>query len=150
MPWRGGPLHERAAEVNDRLAELRHVDALPVSTLDQVQAEFEESTRVPLDVANVPIHADLHPKNILTDEGSLAAIIDWGDLNLGDPAGDLASVWMHFAPETHAQFWAGYGFASESTLARARASLSGMILTMIEAMGPTRVSSTGMEISCPD
>lgn len=120
LPWRGGPLHERAAEVNDRLAELRHVDALPVSTLDQVRAEFEESTRVPLDVANVPIHADLHPKNILTDEGSLAAIIDWGDLNLGDPAGDLASVWMHFAPEAHAQFWAGYGCASESTLARAR------------------------------
>jgi Ser/Thr protein kinase RdoA (MazF antagonist) len=40
------------------------------------------------------IHWDIHPWNVLVDEasGELAAIIDWGDAGLADPAYDLASM----------------------------------------------------------
>ncbi len=43
------------------------------------------------------IHGDLHPKNILVQDGSITAIIDWGDFTLGDPATDLAIIWMLFS-----------------------------------------------------
>ncbi len=42
------------------------------------------------------LHGDLHPANMLTADGSLAAIIDWGDITAGDPATDLAVAWMMF------------------------------------------------------
>ncbi len=39
------------------------------------------------------IHADLHPANGLTADGSLCGVIDFGDLCAGDPACDLAAAW---------------------------------------------------------
>ncbi len=40
------------------------------------------------------IHGDLHPGNVLVSEGRLSAVIDFGDLSLGDPATDFAIAWM--------------------------------------------------------
>lgn len=45
------------------------------------------------------IHGDLHPKNVLAQEGKITAIIDWGDFTLGDPATDLAILWMLFSDQ---------------------------------------------------
>ncbi|MEL6833064.1 MAG: aminoglycoside phosphotransferase family protein [Bacteroidota bacterium] len=42
------------------------------------------------------IHGDLHPKNIICTYGYISAVIDWGDLTLGDPATDLAAFWLLF------------------------------------------------------
>ena len=52
------------------------------------------------------LHNDLHPANLLVDPatGMLAAIIDFGDLGAGDPAGDLAAAWMTFDPEGRRRF----------------------------------------------
>jgi len=43
------------------------------------------------------IHGDLHPRNVLTQEGKITGIIDWGDISSADRATDLASVWMLFS-----------------------------------------------------
>jgi aminoglycoside phosphotransferase (APT) family kinase protein len=40
------------------------------------------------------LHGDLHPGNLLVVDGTLAAVIDFGDLCAGDPATDLAAAWM--------------------------------------------------------
>ena len=40
------------------------------------------------------LHGDLHPANVLTSEGTLCGVIDFGDLFAGDPAYDLASAWI--------------------------------------------------------
>ncbi|MBJ3784715.1 aminoglycoside phosphotransferase family protein [Devosia sediminis] len=40
------------------------------------------------------IHADLHPANVLTRDGALCGVIDFGDLCAGDPACDLAAAWL--------------------------------------------------------
>ena len=40
------------------------------------------------------IHADLMPGNILTTNGRLSAVIDFGAAGLGDPSLDLIVAWM--------------------------------------------------------
>jgi aminoglycoside phosphotransferase (APT) family kinase protein len=44
------------------------------------------------------LHGDLHPANLLIDDGCLAAVIDFGDICAGDPATDLAAGWMLLPP----------------------------------------------------
>ena len=43
------------------------------------------------------LHGDLHYRNILIDDGIISAVIDWGDICAGDPATDLAALWILFA-----------------------------------------------------
>jgi aminoglycoside phosphotransferase (APT) family kinase protein len=50
------------------------------------------------------LHGDLHPANILTRSGELAAVIDFGDLTAGDPATDLAIAWLLFDSAGRARF----------------------------------------------
>ena len=50
------------------------------------------------------LHGDLHPSNMLTHNGRLTAIIDFGDITSGDPATDLAVAWMMFGPVERALF----------------------------------------------
>jgi aminoglycoside phosphotransferase (APT) family kinase protein len=38
-------------------------------------------------------HGDLHALNLLTQDGTLTAVIDWGSLGAGDPARDLICAW---------------------------------------------------------
>jgi aminoglycoside phosphotransferase (APT) family kinase protein len=40
------------------------------------------------------IHGDLHPANLLLVDDRLTAVIDFGDITCGDPATDLAIMWM--------------------------------------------------------
>lgn len=42
------------------------------------------------------VHGDLHPHNLMTADGELTGVIDFGDLTAGDPATDLAVSWMLF------------------------------------------------------
>lgn len=51
------------------------------------------------------LHGDLHPFNLLTaDDGTLAGVIDFGDLTAGDPATDLATAWLTFDAAGRAAF----------------------------------------------
>ncbi|HLG54180.1 MAG TPA: aminoglycoside phosphotransferase family protein [Vicinamibacterales bacterium] len=43
---------------------------------------------------SVWLHGDLHPGNLVVNDGRLTAVIDFGDLTAGDPAVDLAVAWM--------------------------------------------------------
>jgi aminoglycoside phosphotransferase (APT) family kinase protein len=50
------------------------------------------------------IHGDLHPGNLVVNDGLLTAVIDFGDLTAGDPAVDLAVTWMLESTEAQAMF----------------------------------------------
>jgi len=67
------------------------------------------------------VHGDLHPRNVLGRDGRILAIIDWGDLTAGDPATDLASMWLLFEPGRHDEVIEGYGGVDGDTLIRSRA-----------------------------
>jgi aminoglycoside phosphotransferase (APT) family kinase protein len=55
------------------------------------------------------LHGDLHPANTLVAGGTLAAVIDFGDLCGGDPATDLAGAWMLLPARALPAFGAAYG-----------------------------------------
>jgi aminoglycoside phosphotransferase (APT) family kinase protein len=50
------------------------------------------------------IHGDLQPGNLLVKEGRLSAVIDFGDLGVGDPACDLMVAWNLFPADTRTDF----------------------------------------------
>ena len=47
------------------------------------------------------MHGDLLPGNLLVVGGRLSAVIDFGGLNVGDPACDLQPAWNVFAGGSH-------------------------------------------------
>ena len=66
------------------------------------------------------IHGDLHPQNVLVEDGELRGVIDWADMAAGDAATDLASIWM-LLPTVAAResAIAEYGSVSNATWSRA-------------------------------
>jgi aminoglycoside phosphotransferase (APT) family kinase protein len=50
------------------------------------------------------VHGDLLPGNLLVIDGRLSAVIDFGGLNVGDPACDLQPAWNVFAGSSRERF----------------------------------------------
>jgi aminoglycoside phosphotransferase (APT) family kinase protein len=89
---------------------------------EQVRHLWHEALKAPIDMPPTWLHGDLHPHNVLVETGVITGIIDWGDITSGDPATDLASIWMLFAePHAWQDVLAAYAQLSEATLHRAKA-----------------------------
>lgn len=66
---------------------------------------WQESLEAPAwDGPEVWVHGDLLPGNLLVVDGRLAAVIDFGGLNVGDPACDLQPAWNVFAGASRQRF----------------------------------------------
>ena len=55
------------------------------------------------------VHADLRPGNLLSRDGSLCAVIDFGSIGVGDPAADLIIAWNLFAARSRRRFLSAVG-----------------------------------------
>jgi len=104
-PVRGVPLAARDADVRVRLKS----GVIPNS--DVLLDLWDDLVATPTLVGLATwVHGDPHPANLLliaepgTGEHRLTAVIDFGDLNGGDPATDLAAAWMVFDAEGRAAF----------------------------------------------
>ncbi|MHA7282281.1 aminoglycoside phosphotransferase family protein [Arthrobacter sp. TMS2-4] len=92
---RGGPLAARDGVVRPRLAALPEGVGVPAGSLLRV---WDTALAAP-GWSGEPLwlHGDLHPANVvLAPDGTLAGVVDFGDLCSGDPATDLAAAWLHF------------------------------------------------------
>lgn len=69
--------------------------------------------------APVCFHGDFHTGNLLTVEGRLSAVIDFGGLGVGDPARDLTIAFTLMSPGSRAAFRAALG-VDDATWARGR------------------------------
>ncbi|WP_230684724.1 aminoglycoside phosphotransferase family protein [Cellulomonas sp. JZ18] len=97
-PYRGVPLAERDAVVADRLgSDLPHGTALRSAWTAGLAAPAWRG-------AAVWLHGDPHPGNLVSRDGHLAGLIDFGDLTAGDPASDLATAWLTFDADGRAAF----------------------------------------------
>jgi aminoglycoside phosphotransferase (APT) family kinase protein len=117
-PYRSVPLSERAESFAGRLAKLDG----KTDILDRrVHALWSDALAAAIDTAPTWIHGDLHPRNVLVDNGCLTGVIDWGDLACGDRACDLAAVWMLLPQlESRRRAIAACRVVSDTTWRRAR------------------------------
>jgi aminoglycoside phosphotransferase (APT) family kinase protein len=94
--YRGVPLADRKEIVDDRMPRLEeHLgDLLPL-----IRPVLARAYDAPVDVPSTWLHGDLHALNVLTENGAISGIIDWGDLCQGDRATDLAAIWMLLADQ---------------------------------------------------
>ena len=66
---------------------------------------WEESLDAPTSQGDaVWVHGDLLPGNLLVVDGRLSAVIDFGGLNVGDPACDLQPAWNVFTGPSRERF----------------------------------------------
>jgi len=97
---RGGPLAEHDEQVCRSIAQLgERIDG------DAALRSWQESRGASAwDREEVWVHGDLLPGNLLVVGGRLTAVIDFGGLNVGDPACDLQPAWNVFAGESRRRF----------------------------------------------
>ena len=97
---RGAPLAEVDEHVRRAIAELAdRIDG------QAARSSWEESLGAePWDGEGVWVHGDLLPGNLLVVDGRLSAVIDFGGLNVGDPACDLQPAWNVFAGVSRARY----------------------------------------------
>ena len=97
---RGAPLAELDEFVRRSIVQLgERIDGASVLRL------WQESLDAP--VWNGPdlwLHGDLLPGNLLVVDGRLSAVIDFGGLNVGDPACDLQPAWNVFEGDSRRRF----------------------------------------------
>lgn len=112
---RGGPLAERNGTVRRAISQLG-------DRIDGAAAlrSWEASVAAPAwDGPEVWVHGDLLPGNLIVVAGQLSAVIDFGGLNVGDPACDLLPAWNLFEGPSRARFRAALD-VDEATWLRGR------------------------------
>ncbi|GIF47114.1 hypothetical protein Afe04nite_16530 [Asanoa ferruginea] len=130
---RGGPLADRADQFDSGLAIATERGL--IDEPDAVRAVWHDAVTAPVWTGPpVWLHADLHPANVLTADGTFCGVIDFGDLCAGDPAYDLAGGWLLLPDDAIDQFYAAYRpSADTATMRRARGwamarALSGILI----------------------
>jgi len=109
---RGAPLADLDEQVRRAIAELGdRVEG------DAAVRSWEESLNASgWEGEEVWVHGDLLPGNLLVVDGRLSAVIDFGGLNVGDPACDLQPAWNVFSGESRMRYRAELEVDDESWL----------------------------------
>jgi aminoglycoside phosphotransferase (APT) family kinase protein len=109
------PLSAKGPDIAARMIALS--DTILVSS--DIRAAWQIAMAEPAALKTCWVAGDIHARNVLTMDGEISAFIDWGDMCIGDPASDLASIWALFeAPEARITAIRSYGM-SDSLIIRA-------------------------------
>jgi aminoglycoside phosphotransferase (APT) family kinase protein len=118
-PFRGVPLEHRQPSIKEWTEHLPTIGDRALITA--ARAVFDRGRAAARSGERLWLHGDLHPRNVLVQDGRIAAVLDWGDMAAGDAATDLAAVWWLFDLDAHSGFWSAYGEIPAATWHRARA-----------------------------
>jgi len=143
---RAATLASRAAAVGERI---RHLERTTDAVDDRIRRAWHESLEAANETSPTWIHGDLHARNVLTLDGTITGVIDWGDMTSGDPAIDLACLWMLLPNEAaRARARRAYDVADDALWARARgwAVLFGVTLLDTGLTGNARNAAMGEQI----
>ncbi|MFF5171181.1 aminoglycoside phosphotransferase family protein [Micromonospora sp. NPDC000089] len=135
---RGGKLTDHADQFDAGLAAA--TERRLIHEPDAVHAVWHDAVNAPAwSGPALWLHADLHPANVLTADGALCGVIDFGDLCAGDPAYDLAAGWLLLPDDTADHFHAAYQPTPDTaTIRRARG------WAMARALGGILIGDNGV------
>ncbi|MGW7514200.1 aminoglycoside phosphotransferase family protein [Streptomyces sp. NPDC054796] len=115
---RGGPLADADDGFEYFLKETTNRGLIPQP--DTVREIWKDALAAPAwSGPSMWLHADLHPANLLTRDGTFCGVVDFGDLCAGDPACDLAAGWHVLPNGAIDRFHQSYASAADATLRRA-------------------------------
>jgi aminoglycoside phosphotransferase (APT) family kinase protein len=112
--YRGGDLSNYNAETRQSIKILK--DRLDVNAITKI---WEDALSTTWERPPVWVHGDVALGNLLVNNGRLCAVIDFGQLVIGDPACDLAIAWTLFKGQSR-EFFKQVLSLDEGTWARAR------------------------------
>ena len=116
-PFRGQPVADLRPRVQANVELLgSQIDTQRVLERFEQLASVDEWPGEPL-----WLHGDLHSANIVVVDGSICAVLDFGDITSGDPAVDLAVAWMLFDEEGRCAFRRATDGIDDATWSRAQA-----------------------------
>ncbi|GGN09994.1 aminoglycoside phosphotransferase family protein [Streptomyces fuscichromogenes] len=83
------------------------------------------------------LHGDLHPANVVVSDGTLSGVIDFDSMFAGDPAWDLAAVWVLLPAGADSRFFEVYPQVDDGTIRRARglAAMKSLFLVLMGQSG---------------
>jgi aminoglycoside phosphotransferase (APT) family kinase protein len=88
---------------------------------EDIRAVWDEAVAAPRwEGPRAWVHGDLHPANVVVADGTLAGVVDFGDVFAGDPAWDLAAAWVLLPAGGASRFFDSYAQADEAAIRRAR------------------------------
>lgn len=93
--YRGAHIQVYDQEVQQAISQLEEV--LPGEELRQIWLQAKSSLWTGADVW---IHGDIAPGNLLVQDGTLSGVIDFGMMGIGDPSCDYAIGWTFFNGES--------------------------------------------------
>ena len=129
--------------------ELRHAEAATThgALAPALQDLWDAGAATPVDAPRSWFHGDLHGRNVLVKDGAFSGVIDWGDMAAGDPACDLAAVWM-LLPQLAARRAAMAAYAaSDATWTRARGWAALMAAMLLSITDNPRMPAMGRQIA---
>jgi aminoglycoside phosphotransferase (APT) family kinase protein len=112
--FRGGPVDTYDAQSRESIALLAdEIDC------DAATAAWDAAVATKWNRPPVWVHGDVTASNLLVEDGSLRAVIDFGCAAVGDPACDLVMAWTFFTDQSRALFRSGLAL-DDATWARGR------------------------------
>jgi aminoglycoside phosphotransferase (APT) family kinase protein len=97
--YRGGELHIYDKEMQHAIFHIKNSNEKALT-----QALWQDALASRWEKKPVWVHGDLAIGNILVENGHLKAIIDFGQLAVGDPACDLVIAWNFLSQESRVTF----------------------------------------------
>lgn len=127
-------VERRGRSTREQLFKWKREGLLPAETVVRLFHALDAWPGAPpAEEPRVPVHADLHARNLLVmprwgagaaqaagGECRLSGVLDWVDLHLGHRAVDLATAFEVLPPRARGVFFGTYGAVDEATVRRAR------------------------------